>query len=639
MSDMHTTLAAFDEMDAEELVIRLERADEAYHDSGTPIMEDWAYDAMKDRLRALDPDNDYLKRVGTKPSSAWKKVNHTTPMGSLGKVQLSTELEEWWAPGVKYVLSEKLDGISVTVEYEEGKLVLGATRGDGSVGEDITRNVVKMRGVKSKLGNFTGKLRGEIVLTKSDKARFFAGYVNERNAAAGIAKRYDGEGCDKLNVMFYRIILDDPAKQAKLDTKTKEFTLMQKLGLPTPFHATVSSFAQAQKIYEDYIASTRESLDYLIDGLVLDVDDKDTAETLGEDSEGRPRGAVAYKFPHAKAQTTLLDVIWQTGKAGRCTPVAILAPVFLAGVTVERASLHNWSHIEKIGLKSKGATIVASRRNDVIPYVEEVVKQGKGPEIKKPENCPSCDFPLHRDGEFFACGNKEDCPAQVRGGMQKWIEAVGLLDWGSAILDALTDEHGVSEPAHLYTVTEDMLSGLMLSGRVLGDSMAKRMVLARDQKKSLSLGAAVGAMCIPMCAKSTCESIVAAGFDDLDKMAAAKVSDLMAIEGIGDAKAEAFVTNFPAAKERLERLLAAGFEIKSASGGTLSGEVVCFTGWRDADVARRVEDAGGIMKDGISKKVTILVADNPTGTSGKLKKARGYGIRIIGRDELLDMLR
>lgn len=370
MPDMHTTLAAFDEMDADELVIRLERADEAYHDNGAPIMEDWAYDAMKDRLRALDPDNQYLKRVGTKPSSAWKKVSHTTPMGSLGKVQLLEEFEEWWTPGTKYLLSEKLDGISVSVEYKDGKLVLGATRGDGSEGEDITRNVAKMRGVKSRLGNFSGKLRGEIILQKSDKASHFKDYVNERNAAAGIAKRYDGEGCDKLNVLFYRLILDDPAQNAKLDTKSKEFKLLKKLGLPIPFCTEVESIDQAQSIYSNYIESQREHLDYLIDGLVIEVDAKKQAEALGNDPTGRPRGAIAYKFPHAKAQTVLRDVVWQTGKTGRITPVGIFDPVSVGGVTVSRASLATSKRVKELNL-FKGCRIVVARRNDVIPRIEE----------------------------------------------------------------------------------------------------------------------------------------------------------------------------------------------------------------------------------------------------------------------------
>lgn len=641
MTDPTYSFEAIDEMDADELVIRLERFDDAYYNTGQPLVEDWLYDQMKDRLRALNPDEPYLKKVGAKPSSAWKKVAHQVPMGSLSKAQNLDELLKLFGGAEQVsVLSEKLDGMSLSVRYEDGKLVLGSTRGDGSEGEDITRNVLKMKGIKPSLGNLTGNLRGEVVVLRSDfQAHFASNYVNERNTANGVSKRLDGEGCQYLSVFFYQILLDDPEQQAKLTSKVKEFTLIEKLGLSTPFWAKVENIDAAEKIYQDYIETTRAALDYLIDGLVLEVNDRDVFDEMGDNNEGRPKGAIAYKFPHETAKSRAKEIVWQVGQVGNITPVAMLEPTFCAGVTVSQASLYNVKYIKEIGLTHLDCPVTICRRNDVIPRVDSVDGDGKGAEVKIPENCPSCDQPLHMEGEILKCGNKTGCPAQVRGVMERWIDACGLNDWGVSALNALMDEHGVEQPADLYRVTEDQLAELMLKGRKLGASMAAKMIQGRDARKSLTLGAAVGAMGIPMCAKDTCETLVASGLNSVEKLAAATVDDLTAIRGIGESKAAAFVANFPRAKAFLDALLSEGFEIREGGEGGLVGMTFCFTGFRDADLHRQVEEAGGIMKSGVSKKLTHLVADNPNGTSGKLRKARDYGIKIIGKDDLQAMLR
>lgn len=640
MSDIATMMRApIDEMDADELEVRIERADADYHNGKESGLEDWEYDEMKDRLRTIRPESPVLHRVGSKPSTAWKKVRHQVPMNSLAKVNEVEEVNDWWpAP---CVVSEKMDGISISLRYEDGKLVLGATRGDGAEGEDITRNVAKMVGVKPKLGNMSGYLRGEIVMLKSDfRDHFKERYANERNGAAGIARRLDGEGCDRLCAFFYQILLDDPDQQAKLSTKLKEFKLIERLGLSTPAYHEVKTPDDLHKVYATYQDGGRDSLNYHIDGLVVEVNDQAKADSLGVTSEGRPEFARAYKFPHANGQSKVTDIVWQTGQVGWITPVAIIDPVRVGGVTISQASLYNTEYIEGVGLKHFGATVVVERRNDVIPRVASVIKDGDGAEIEFPEACASCGEPLHRDGPRLKCSNDTTCPAQVRGGLERWITACGLLDWGAAVLDALIDDHGVEQPCDLYDVTEEVLADLMLTGRKLGASKAASMIKARDLRKRMNLGSAVGAMGIPMCAKDTCETLVTAGFDSLDKMAEATVEDLVAIRGIGASKAESFVANFPKAKERIDALLERGFEIRTGGDGPLVGATVCFTGFRDGDLQAKVEDAGGIMKSGVSKKLKYLVADNPDGNSGKLAKAKKQPeiTTIISVEELKAML-
>ena len=629
MSDLFSMLDVED-TDTEELVILLEKADQAYY-NGTSNIDDHEYDNWKDRLRELDANNPYFKRVGAKPTSAWKKVNHTTPMGSLAKVQEETEMRDWWK-GHAAVLSEKLDGISVTAEYKNGKLVLGATRGDGTTGEDITRNVAKMKGIPRKLGSFTGKFRGEIVLCKSDFQEHFAvDYKNERNAASGIAKRHDGTGCEHLTVLFYRVLLDDPAQQARLATKSQEFRLLEKLGLKIPFYAVVTSAGGVQDIYQNYIDTKRRALDYLIDGLVLDINENKTWAKLGDRNDGKPRGAIAYKFPHEKGNSVLRRIPSQTGKQGRVTPVGDFDSVYVSGVDITRASLATWDLVKQLKL-FEGCRIVVSRRNDVIPKIEENldIKQASGRCIfQPPTQCESCGLDLHWEGKYLICGNTHKCPAQVRGSIAKWIGAIGLLDWGDAVLDALMDDHGVREPADIYRVTESQLAGLMMTGRVLG-SASKKMIKARDERKEHTLATILGSMGIPLCAKTVSGLLVENGYDTLAKLGKATVSGLSSIDGLGEKKALSFVTNFPGVRERIENLLKAGIEIKTLDGtGALAGATVCFTNVRDKDLERQIEDAGGTIKSGVGKTLTYLVTDNKNGASKKLTKARGQSCTTI----------
>lgn len=356
-------------------------ANEAYR-NGSPVMTDADYDAMEDELRAIldvcdeddtDPDvveaRKFLLSVGAPPPSdgKWAKVTHAVKMTSLNKAQDAVSFDSWvkiLGPVALLVVSDKCDGISVNLTYVDGKLVLAATRGDGDVGEDITRNVLKMRGIQPFIKGFSGHVRGEIVLRKSDWKAHFPTYSNCRNAAAGIAKREDGVGVEHLTVLHYQVIRND----AVISRKTIEFQLLERLGCAVPAWAAVATVAEVKARYDAYINGDREALDYDIDGLVVECDSIMQMEELG-DLGGRPKGAVAYKFPPDTKQTTLRNILWQVGKSGRITPVAEFDTVSLAGVNVERASLSTAARVAELKLWI-GCKIVVSRRNDCIPYVE-----------------------------------------------------------------------------------------------------------------------------------------------------------------------------------------------------------------------------------------------------------------------------
>lgn len=361
-----------------DLVARLVEADKAYHDNGKPIMSDAAYDALRDELQRLDPTNAYFTKVGTAPAStgAWQKVKHDVPMGSQFKAQTPDELNTWATKvgTARLTVTEKMDGASLILKYVNGKLILAATRGDGETGEDITRNVKLMQGVVKQLPPGQPALvhvRAEIVVKHGDFNSYFPGESNPRNTAAGTAKRQsDPEKCKFLSVVAYQLLHD----REPLPSKTAELNALRSMGFEVVNSTTGVTLADVHKVYNEYVAGRRAALDYDIDGLIVEVDNRDAREGFGV-QDGRPKGSIAFKFGHAALPTYLRSIEWQVGKSGRVTPVAVFDPVNFQGVTVTRASLAGVRQVQHLKL-SKGCRILVARRNDVIPRVEANLDEG-----------------------------------------------------------------------------------------------------------------------------------------------------------------------------------------------------------------------------------------------------------------------
>ena len=354
----------------QELETKIFKARHDYY-NGVSIVSDKVFDAWVDELRLLDPISKAVTSIGAPIApSEWQKAKHQIPMGSLDKVNQPQELSKWVhdvADREELFVIEKLDGLSIEVIYEHGSLVQAITRGDGETGEDITVNVAKMGGVRSHLKHrFTGSLRGEIIMHKSVHKQYFADKANPRNAASGTSKRLDGVGVDKLNIQFYQVLGDVDFK-----TEAKQFEWLQKQDLDTPNYWTFNIVDEINDLWREYQDNDRNKLDYDIDGLVIRVNDMAKQLVLG-DKDLRPKGAIAFKFDNEARETTLLDVEWQVGNSGRITPVAILEPVILCGAEIKRASLHNVRWVEELNLYI-GCKVLVSRRNDVIPYVEEKI--------------------------------------------------------------------------------------------------------------------------------------------------------------------------------------------------------------------------------------------------------------------------
>jgi DNA ligase (NAD+) len=635
-------------MEIEALVTRLEAARDAYY-NGIPCMSDAEYDALEDSLRSIDPQHPFLGKIGAMVpvNGAWPKVAHRQPMSSLNKAQTASDFAAWWRdcgynelrPDLCPVLvMEKLDGASISLEYRRGRLVRAVTRGDGTTGEDVTRNVRLMQGTVKQVPGFDGFIRGEVIVTRSNFKRYFPGESNPRNTAAGTMKRQSGnDKCRYLTVMAYRVISDDHT----FEDSMAEIVTLNNWGFLTPFALRCDYIADVDALYYEYVNHKRESLDYDIDGLVVEVLSAGHREHLGE-LNNRPKGAVAYKFPHEQKQTFLRAINWQVGNSGRITPVAVFDTVNLAGANVSQASLHNVSYVRELAQQvgnpslAFGDTILVSRRNDVIPYVEAVLATAKIAPYDIPTACPCCASTLLMEGEYLVCRN-EDCDAQASGAVKRWVKKVGILHLGDAIIEALIDQQIIQDVADLYTLTEDKLASVDMDGKVVGGN-ASRIVKQIQGKRVLPLHVFVGSLGIPLIGRSMAKTIVDAGYDSLHKMAKAKIAEVATIPGVGQTKADAFVRGYWAKMHIVAKLIANGVEIQKVVTGSMSGKSVCMTGFRDKTMEDEVEAQGGTIKSGVSKGLTYLVASDPNSNSSKIQKAREYGTQIVGIQEMWSLL-
>lgn len=619
---------------ADELEKLIAEAVEDYYVKNAPKVPDEVYDAWVDELKGLRPCSPQVTSVGAPPVSEWKKVRHEIPMGSLDKVNTPDELGEWLAKigdPQELLVTEKLDGISIAIQYDNGDFVRGATRGNGIEGEDISQNVARMQGVPSRLPKpFTGELRGEILCTLSSLAEHFPDYANPRNTAGGISSRLDGVGCEHLTVLLYQV-----AEGAdELELRSAHMLLLEELGFKTPNWYATPQLSTVEEVWNSYQQAKRAQLDYAIDGLVVELNDLACSLALGEDN-GRPRGAIAFKFAPPSRETVLRAIQSPTGASGRRTPVAVFDEVNLLGTRVTNASLYNWAYINTLGLDI-GAKILVARANDVIPRVTQVVS-GTGTVAQPDMKCEACGAESVWEGEYLVCPNTSDCPAQAVGRLHRYVKALNILEWGEGIFEKLVVGGLARNVSDLYRLTQEQLEGV----ERMGAKSASKLLDTLWSKNPIPLESFFGALSIPGCGESMLTLVVDAGYDTLASLRSVTYDQLLTIKGLGPVRAKTLSDWLITHWSLVDSTLATGLKLKERVRGNLTGKSFCFTGKSNrkrSELEDLVRGAGGTVKGTVGNGLTYLVMADPNSGSTKAVAAKKHGTETISEDEFLTMV-
>lgn len=643
-------------MTMEEIVKQLNTWAYEYYVLDKPTVADTTYDALYDRLVLLEkqtgvvlPDSP-THRVGGNPLKSFVQHTHIARLYSLDKVQSFGELAEWMekvqkAVGeVDFTVELKYDGLTINVTYRDGNFVGAATRGNGIVGEDVTEQVKTIRSVPLSIP-FKGvcELRGEgimrlSVLDKYNKNHPADALKNARNAAAGAIRNLDPKVTAErnLDVVFYSSGYEE-GLTAQSQTELVDF--LKQNGMLTNFvFEKAKTFEEVKKVIE-YIGQQRPHFDFLIDGVVIKVNDYAVREQLGY-TDKFPKWAVAYKFDAEQVTTKLLDVDWQVGRTGKLTPIGKLDAVELCGATIKRATLNNYGDIERKNLH-KNALVFVRRSNDVIPEVLGAAEDG-GSVIEKPKKCPSCGAELVEDGANLYCVNAEHCRPQIVARLSHYCSkaACDIDGLSDKTMELLVDKLSVKSVADLYGLTKQQLLGL----EGFKDKKAQNILDALEKSKSVALPQFIYALGLDNVGTVTAKDL-AEKFGSVARLRNATAEELTEIDGIGDVVAEGITMYFREGQnlEIIERLKNIGinpeFE-KKKSVGVFTGKKVVLTGslphYTRGEASKIIESLGGEVSSSVSKSVNLVLAGEDAGS--KLDKAKALGIEIIDEAEFQKLI-
>ncbi len=647
---------------------QLNRYNHEYYVLDNPTVSDFEYDRLMRELIELEMSNPEYKtadsptqRVGGEALEGFEEVVHTVQMQSLADVFSKDELFEFdervrsalETESVEYVTEMKIDGLSVSLEYENGSFVRGSTRGNGFVGEDITQNLRTIASIPLKLSEPIPYLevRGEVFMPqksflKLNEQREVTGeplFANPRNAAAGSLRQLDSKitAERKLDIYVFNI---QQVQGKELYTHRDSLDFLASLGFKTiPGNRVFNGIDEA---YEEIlrIGDNRGNLSFDIDGAVVKVNSFTQRELLGSTSK-TPKWAAAYKFPAERQETKLLDIALQVGRTGAVTPNAVLEPVRIAGSTVSRATLHNIDNIKSKDIRI-GDTVVIQKAGDIIPEVVEVItakRTGSETEFNMPHECPACGEPLHReDGEAAVRCLNSNCPAQQMRSIIHFVSrpAMDIDGLGAAIVEQLLDEKLITDCADLYTLKYEDIVNLERFGK----KSAQNLISAIDSSRSRGLDRVLFGLGIRMIG-SRAAQILAEHFGSIDAIIEADEQELSAIPEIGEKMAQSLTGYFKQEKslDIIKRLKDANVKLDYESqrvGDSLSGKTLVLTGTlptlKRSEAKTLIEQHGGKVSGSVSKKTDYVVAGEEAGS--KLDKANSLGIAVISEEELLGML-
>ena len=667
------TLSPEDEVAA--LTAQLVRWSKAYFEEDAPLVPDADYDAAMRRLQELEAEHPTLKlstsptqRVGSAPLSSFESVTHRRPMLSLDNAFSREDLSDFHrrvserlkVHDVAYCCEPKLDGVAVSIVYANGELVLAATRGDGSTGENVTANIRTVQNVPLTLEGEDIpsylEVRGEVVIPTDafDKMNARASalgekvFVNPRNAAAGSLRQLDSRITAKRPLSFtaYSVGVVEGDLPDCHDATLRQ---LSQWGIPVSDYMETVTGVEACEAYYESIAAQREALPFDIDGIVFKVNSIAQQERLGFVSRA-PRWAIARKFPAQEVSTRLLGVDFQVGRTGAITPVARLDPVFVGGVTVSNATLHNSDEIERLGV-CIGDRVVVRRAGDVIPQIVSVVQDEDGSTdasratIVFPKACPECGSDVDRqDGEAVVrCVGGMSCSAQLKAVIRHFAsrKAMDIEGLGDKLIDQLVDEALISTVADLFSLDVATVSGLDR----MGTKSSENLIEAIDQSKATTLPRLIYALGIREVGEATARAL-ASHFLTLEEVMAAPVETLEDVDDVGPIVAKHIRAFFLDSRNRevITALLTAGVNwpaVSIASGdGPLAGTIWVVTGKLESmgrdDAEQRLRALGAKTASSVSAKTTTVLAG--PGAGSKRKKAEALGIEIIDESEWLTLV-
>jgi len=648
-----------------ELTALLKEANYRYYVLDDPTMQDFEYDrALREleELEAAHPDlaaeDSPTKRVGGEALSQFEKVSHPVPLMSLQDVFSVEELDEFLdktltaEPGASFSVEPKIDGLSVSLEYIDGKFVRGATRGDGNVGEDVTENIKTIRSVPMTLEGAPSRLivRGEVFIPKKNfqllndhqEAEGKPLFANPRNAAAGSLRQLDPKIAAKrgLDIYIFNIQLAEGVAHTS-HTETLEY--LSGLRFKVIPHKKLSGI---EAVNEEVaaIGENREALICDIDGAVIKLDDLAARDRLGATSKF-PRWAAAYKYPPEIKSTVVEDIVVQVGRTGVLTPKAVVRPVRLAGTTVTNATLHNQDFISQRDIRI-GDTVLIRKAGEIIPEILEVDLSKRPADLQPyhlPAACPVCGAKVEQDedGAFLRCTGAE-CPAQLSRNIAHFVsrDAMDIDGLGSAIVDALIEKQLIHSPADIYFLQLEDIKSLWKSGT----TAAKKLLASIEKSKQQDLSRLIFALGIRQVGAKT-GKVLAGSFGNLDALLEASEEALTDISDIGAITANNIYqwAHQEQSIHMVERLREAGvnFESKRVMVDTrFSGKVIVLTGalskFTREEATEKIELFGGKVSGSVSKKTSFVVVGENAGS--KERKARELGIPIISEDRFLEMI-
>lgn len=647
-----------------------------YYTNNESLISDVEYDNLIKELKELEEQYPQFKSVESPTEkvgatnlreSKFQKITHKKPMLSLSNTYNEGEISDFIErvrklipedKELKYALELKLDGLSISVQYEKGKLVRGVTRGDGAIGEDVTENIMEIATIPHELPEpLDLEVRGEIVLPlsnflKLNERRMEAGeevFANPRNAASGTLRQIDSSIIKERGLDSYFYFLVDAEKYG-VKTHSESIKFLEKLGFKTTGVCEVLESASKLKKRIDYWEKAKENLDYETDGMVIKVDELELWNVLGNTTKS-PRWAIAYKFPAKQVTTTMLGVTWQVGRTGKVTPVAELEEVLLSGSKVKRASLHNFHEIERKDIRI-GDKVFIEKAAEIIPQVVKSIKEfrdGSEIQIVEPTECPVCQSPVAREeGQVDIKCTNPNCPGKIKGRIEYFVsrDAMNISGFGSKMVEKMLELGFIKNAGDIYNLKSHEEE--LVKIEKMGKRSVEKLLGSIEESKKRDYSKVLYALGIPFIGKYS-GKLLANASGNIDKLMNMSIEELIEIDGVGDKGAKAVYDFFRDSEniQLIEVLRGYGLQFaqevkeeQSSEERIFEGKTFLFTGtlknFKREEIKEEIEKLGGKNLSAVSKNLDYLIIGEKAGS--KLKKAQELGtVKILTEDEFLEI--